>query len=263
MNEPRSLAVVELFAGFGDDDLARVAKRCRWRLVQAGDTALADDDEAVGFLILGALRIVNVSFSGREVTLDDLAPGRPFGEVAALGGGPRPGRVVAVADSVVATMSASDFRAVLAEFPAIKDRAMAHLASLVRAADERVTDLASMTAIDRVYAELLRIAQPTDGDGGTLVIRPAPMLSEIARRIGAARETVSRVIGELTQGGVIERTEESLVIADVERLRGSIGRDAPADRRTGRDRRLGFDRRQTVGPPPGVERRRGDRRSES
>lgn len=273
MNEPRSLAAVEMFADLGEDDLVRIARRCRWRLVRAGETALADeaddaneadgaDEAAVGFLILGRLRQVNVSFSGREVTLDDLGPGRPFGEVAALGGGARPGRVVAVSDSVVAVMSAGDFRAVLAEFPAVRARAMAHLAGLVAAADARVTDLASMTAIDRVYAELLRLAVPADGDGdgGPLVITPIPMLSEVARRIGAARETVSRVIGELTQSGVVERGDDALVIVDVERLRASIGRDGPADRRTGRDRRLGVDRRRAAGPPPTVERRRGDRR---
>jgi len=188
------------------------------------------------------VRVTNYSFSGREVTLDDLPAGSCFGEVGVLGGAQRPGVVVALGDCLVASMLGSRFRALLDEAPAVARATFAHLARQVRAADERVTDLASLSAIDRVYAELLRLARPEDGDGETHIIRPVPMYSDIASRVGTVRETVSRVIGELVRHEVVERRDDAFVILDAERLRAAVGADA-SERRSGRDRRLGLDRR--------------------
>lgn len=253
MEDERTLDGIDLFHGLDAGASRALAEVCRWRAYRSGEHILdgkdGDDDgtgDQVFFLVRGAVRITNYSFSGREVTLDDLDAGSCFGEVGVLGGDPRPGVVVAHGECLVAAMPGARFRALLEDSPAVASATFAHLARQVRAADERVTDLASLSAIDRVYAELLRLAGHGDGDGdddgGPLVIRPVPMYSDIASRVGTVRETVSRVIGELVRHAVVDRREDALVILDAERLRAAVGAEA-SERRTGRDRRLGLDRR--------------------
>jgi len=262
MDDERSLACIELFHELGADKVKAVAQACRWRRFKASEHILdsksgGDSDDPVRdgdgagaqvfFLVQGSVRVTNYSYSGREVTLDDLPAGSCFGEVGVLGGTHRPGVVVALGDCLVASMPGSRFRTLLDETPAVTHATFAHLARQVCAADERVTDLASLSAIDRVYAELLRLARPEGGNGDseTRVIRPVPMYSDIASRVGTVRETVSRVIGELVRHEFVERRDDALVILDAERLRAAVGADA-SERRSGRDRRLGLDRR--LGP---------------
>jgi CRP-like cAMP-binding protein len=42
--------------------------------------------------------------------------------------------------------------------------------------------------------------------------------SDIASRVSTTRETVARVLSDLTRQGILERTRDSLIIRDVERL---------------------------------------------
>jgi len=283
MDDERTLAGIELLEELDADQVEAVAQACRWRSVKAGEHILDGKgggdgnglsaggngaNDHVFFLVQGTARVTNYSFSGREVTLDDLSAGSCFGEVGALGGTQRPGVVVALGDCLVASIQGSRFRSLLDEMPALSHATFAHLAEQIRAADERVTDLASLSAIDRVYAELLRLARP--GDDDALTIQPVPMYSDIASRVGTVRETVSRVIGELVRHDVVERRDDALVILDADRLRAAMGAEAP-ERRSGRDRRLGLDRR--FGPdrrhasrqPTGDDERRGrnDRRHQT
>ena len=267
MDADHTLGGIELFADLSVDDRSAVERLCRWRRYAAGDTIheAGSSDRSVFFMIKGAARAVNYSFSGREVTLDEFTPGASFGEIGALDVEPRPGAVVARISSLVASLSAERFRELLRQHPSVCWRLLTRLGATVRAADTRVTDLATLGAIDRVHAELLRLSGRVgedEDDGRPVAIRPAPPLSDIAFRAGTARETVSRVLSELTQRGVLARQDDALVITDLEGLRGSFAEETVGERRSGRDRRQGLDRRQRVAPPPGPDRRSGvDRRA--
>ena len=84
-------------------------------------------------------------------------------------------------------------------------------------------DLSTLGAHNRIYAELLREAReadPTAFDQGAnqARIRPMPVHSNIAARVSTARETVARVLGDLTRKGILEREADALRIVDVNRL---------------------------------------------
>jgi DNA-binding GntR family transcriptional regulator len=59
-----------------------------------------------------------------------------------------------------------------------------------------------------VHAELLRQAR----EATDLTIRPAPILSELAVRVGSTRETVSRAVNALERRGIIRREAGALVV---------------------------------------------------
>jgi predicted transcriptional regulator len=45
-----------------------------------------------------------------------------------------------------------------------------------------------------------------------------PVHSNIAARVSTARETVARVLGDLTRKGIVERESDALRIVDINRL---------------------------------------------
>jgi CRP/FNR family cyclic AMP-dependent transcriptional regulator len=58
----------------------------------------------VFFVVEGRVRVVNFSISGRKIRFDEMERGGVFGELAALDGMPRPGAMVALNDTLVATI---------------------------------------------------------------------------------------------------------------------------------------------------------------
>lgn len=99
---------------------------------------------------------------------------------------------------------------------------MVRLARIVRSADERIMDLSTLAAINRVQAELLRQARAEEADGNAAVIEPIPIHSDIASRVSTTRETVARVLNDLARKGIVKRTRGGLMIRDLDRLRQMV-----------------------------------------
>ena len=93
---------------------------------------------------------------------------------------------------------------------------------MVRAADERIMDLSTLSAINRVHAELLRLAVIDDDDDNMAIITPILTHSDIAARASTTRETVSRVLSNLARIRVLEREQKALKVLDVDRLSNMI-----------------------------------------
>lgn len=219
-----SLANVEIFLDLDPDDIARLEQRCSWK--RFGRQELIIDRQAesreVYFIVSGKVRVVNYSMSGREVTFDDLLAGNHFGELAALDSQPRSANVVAMEPTTVATLTHETFRELLQEHPEVASRILVHMARIIRTSTERIMDLSTLGANNRVYAELLRLAKPGIRDDNTATIQPIPIHGDIASRVSTTRETVARVLGELSRSDLVRRTDDQLVILDVERLEDMV-----------------------------------------
>lgn len=225
-DESRSLAKIPFFEGLPDDARASIEARCRWKdcAPQQPIIDFQDDSQDVYFVTRGIARVVNYSISGREVAFDDLEPGAVFGELAALDGAPRSANVIAVAPTTVAMMHPTTFREVLAEYPEVALRVMQRLTQMVRASVGRIMDLSTLGANNRVYAELLRLAtRDDDNDNDNRAkIDPIPIHSELASRVSTTRETVARVLSDLSRKGLVQRNGSILELLDVEHLRTMV-----------------------------------------
>ena len=67
-----------------------------------------------------------------------------------------------------------------------------------------------MDVYGRVARMLLELAVDRDG---MLVIESKPTQQEIASRVGASRDMVGRILGDLTAGGYIEVGRDRITIA--------------------------------------------------
>jgi len=80
----------------------------------------------------------------------------------------------------------------------------------VRELTENVRSLALMDVYGRVARLLLELAEEKNGQ---LVIDEPLTHKEIASRVGASREMISRIFSDLNDGGYLRKEESRLVIA--------------------------------------------------
>ncbi len=218
--ERSSLAKVELLAGLSQKELHQVEKACRWRRYASHQQVIDRDSNSrdVFFVVSGRVRIVNYSYSGRGIILDELPPGSYFGELAALDDRPRSARVVAVKESMLAALPQGHFITLLEKRSRIALRVMRHLAAIVRDSTDRIMELSTLGANNRVHADLLRQARSNMNGRNKAVIAPIPVHGDIASRASTTRETVARVMNDLARQGILERGKDQLVIGNVEKL---------------------------------------------
>ncbi len=219
-----TLAGIDLLAGLTPEQLSGLERLCRWKRYPARAQIIDRQSETrdVFFIISGRVRVGNYSLSGQEITFSDMAEGGHFGELAALDGQPRSASVMALSDSLIASIPPKHFLGMLEKYPPVALKVMVHLAQMVRVTTDRVMDLSTLGATNRVHADLLRRAQEFADGGNEVVIHPIPVHGEIASRVSTTRETVARVMNDLARQGIVERMKDTFVIRDLKRLRDMV-----------------------------------------
>jgi len=219
-----SLEGMHLLQNVPAADVRALEKACAWRQYDAGEQIIdrQSDSREVFFVVSGRVRIAIYSIQGREITLDDLMPGDHFGELAAIDSEPRSASVMAVTPCMLASLSADRFLKLCADQPDVALRLMRWLSHIVRQATDRIMDLSTLAANNRVHAEILRQAKLNMVDDDRAEISPIPVHSDIASRVSTTRETVARVMNDLARDGIVERQKKVLVVHNVETLEDMV-----------------------------------------
>jgi CRP-like cAMP-binding protein len=215
----QTLDGVSILATLGAAERTALDRRCRWRHYPAGEQIIDREADArdVYFVVSGLTRVVNYALSGREVTFDEIGAGGCFGEMAAIDGAPRSASVVAVTDSLTAALPATAFLDLVGSNSGVAIAIMRRLTAMIRVSTDRVMDLSTLGANNRVYAEILRLAGGADAEPPA-TIRPLPHHAEIAARVSTTRETVARALSDLGRKKILRRIEGGVEILHIERL---------------------------------------------
>ena len=221
---PKVLAEVELFKDMPPGELSELETFARFKRFPAGAQIFDRQSETndVFFVIRGGVRVVNYSVSGREITLDDILQGGHFGELAAIDGQPRSASVMAITESLIVALPARIFITAMKRNPNMALGVMRDLVRVIRLSTERIMDLSTLGANNRVHADLLRQARANMTGDNQAEIDPIPIHGDIASRVSTTRETVARVMNELARQGIIERKKNVLAIHDVNNLQGVV-----------------------------------------
>ncbi|MDH3658455.1 MAG: Crp/Fnr family transcriptional regulator [Alphaproteobacteria bacterium] len=217
--EEGALDGIALLEPLNEVERMRVDESCSWRRYAAGEQILDRDSPTndVLFITEGEVRVVNYSSGGRETAFAVIPAGSHVGEIAAIDGQSRSASVVALKPCTIAALPAERFRMLYQNNAAIASQLLRHLTAIIRITNERVAELSTVSAVQRIYRELLRLCKP--GPGKTeATIAAMPTQQELASKIGATRETVARALGQLVNTGVIERRGRTLLIRDREML---------------------------------------------
>jgi adenylate cyclase len=226
---------VELFKGLETASLREIAQQCTWTRCKRNAVVIRRDgsDRDVYFVISGMVRMAAPGARGRSLILRDVPAGEVFGELSAIDGRRRFADVLAVRESLLASMPADAFRAILANHPSVRERLMRRLSGAVREFAARLLELGARRVGDRVSRELVRMAFAAGVVDNSARIERAPSHREMADRVGTGRSEVTRELSRLARQGLIERPGRRVLllrdVAALERLAGGAAGDhAPA-----------------------------------
>jgi CRP/FNR family cyclic AMP-dependent transcriptional regulator len=209
MTNPLSNAF--LFAALPDAEKAALDERLVKKAYRKNTVVIEKGDEsAFLYLILeGRVKVYIADHSGKEIILNQLGPGKYFGELALLGERPRTASVMTLEDSTFLVMSKVDFKNFLASYP---DAAYHLVLDLIRRVAE-LTDEVRSLALDDVYARVRDLLHKTavEQQDGTLVVDPMTQ-QDLANHIGSSREMVSRIFKDLRAGGYIAVKGRRIII---------------------------------------------------
>ncbi|MDV7340215.1 Crp/Fnr family transcriptional regulator [Terasakiella sp. A23] len=220
MSTQNTLSNINLLDGLPEEVIEELNKQCRWKWYDANEQIIDRQAEStdVFFIVDGRVRIVIYTVGGKEITLDDFTEGKQFGEMAAIDGLPRSASVMAVQKSLLAAMPQTRFMALLTGHSIVAERVLKNMAHIIRISNERIMDLSTLGAANRVHAEILRQARDNMTDEDEAFISPIPIHSEIGSRISSTRETVARVMNDLARKGFVERKKNGLVVKNIDEL---------------------------------------------
>ncbi len=199
-------------------------KICQWYWCRQGAQIFdrTDAGREVYFIVEGSARVIVHAPSGQEIAFDDISAGAHFGELSAIDGGERTATLYALEDSVLAAAPGEKFVDFVREHPEVAFRLTRDFAHMVRTLNDRVVGLSTTTVVQRVYGELLRLAEPDPQVPRRWIIDPLPQHRDIAIWAGTTPETVARAIGQLLKAEVVKRRHKTLFIFDRQRLQDLV-----------------------------------------
>ena len=167
-----------------------------------------DSSDSLYIVLEGRVKAFLADAAGHEVVLSTMGPGEYFGEMA-LDRRPRSASIMTLVPSRFLIVSGDQFRGFVARHPAFALSLIEKLIHKVRALTENVKSLAFMDVYGRVARLLLELAEDRDG---RLVIAERLTQQDIASRVGASREMVSRILKDLSLCGVITQSRGGIVL---------------------------------------------------
>jgi CRP-like cAMP-binding protein len=207
-----------MFRGYPRARLAELAAQARVAGAPRNSALVRAGEPLPGLLVVlrGTLKVA-LPQGGRVIAL--LGPGESFGEAGiALGGPPPRLEVVALAESAVAVLPREVLLSALKGDPRLALRFARALAGQVL---ELIGALEASTArhgAERLAAYLDSLARPGDGGGGACSVKLPASKTVIASLLGMKKETLSRLLHELTARRLISVSGREIGILDRARL---------------------------------------------
>ena len=172
-------------------------------IINEGDTS-----DSLYIVLEGRVKAYVGDAAGHEVMLSTQGPGEYFGEMV-LDQKPRSASIMTLQASRFLVVPAQDLRDFVLRNPKFALSLIEKLIQRVRVLTESVKSLAFMDVYGRVARLLLELAEEQDG---RLVIGERLTQQEIASRVGASREMVSRILKDLSLCGCLTHSRSGIVL---------------------------------------------------
>lgn len=212
-----SMAQSKLFKGLTETELRQLQRISERRTCDKGDTLFQEGAEGVGFFVVveGQIKIFKMSLDGREQILHILGPGDPLGEVPVFAGQTFPANAQALTKSHLYFFPRRKLIDLYRESPSLAMNMLAVLSRRLREFTVLIENLALKEIPQRLATYLLhQLAQKPISSRVKLNVTKG-VLSNI---LGTSQETLSRVLGKLSQEGLIEVQGKEISILNVQRL---------------------------------------------
>ncbi len=222
-----ALRACGLFGHADDTTLDALAAALRVRRFRKGETVFhqGDPGDALFIVATGSVKVVLPSNEGAEPAIVAvLGPGEFFGELAILDGAPHSATIVAVEPAETLVLRREAFLELIDTEPELRRALLASLAVEIRRLTGHVEDLHFLDLPGRLASRIVRLAASAGASSGEARIAWPYTQSELAGMIGGSRQSVNRLLADLTDDGLVRLERDSLVVTDVDRLSRTVER---------------------------------------
>ena len=224
---PKKTAFINRIPAFSilpDQVQNEIATLVKTKTVTTGETLFRDTQpaEAVYFINSGKVKLTKSSATGKEILLDIRSKGEVFAEVALFSKPDMtyPANAVILESGAVSYIRSDHLEAYLMSHPELTISLFQMMCDRLRIAQTTLRDVALYGKLSALSTTLLRLAGDYGKiqDDGEIVIPLRLTHEEIGNFFGATRESVSRMMKELSRQGVISRTRDTLTIHNPDQL---------------------------------------------
>jgi CRP/FNR family cyclic AMP-dependent transcriptional regulator len=203
MNVSRTAVEQDRLLAALDPSVARLAARGIVRSYRKNTIIINEGEpgDSLFVLLQGQVKVYATDENGREITYGTIQAGDYFGEMS-LDGGARSASVMTLETCLCALVVRAFVQQHLADEP---DFALQLVSQVIRRA-RSATETARQMALLDVYG---RVIHTLEGQQGPATTQGPVQLTQIthqqiASRVGASREMVSRLLKDLEKGGYVE-----------------------------------------------------------
>jgi len=211
-----------VFAAVPDKEIQALATVARDERYRAREFIFMEGDRAAGFYLVrsGHVKILRQARSGRDVVLELLGPGEPFGGVAVIEQRPYPASAQATEQTVVLKIPAEPIVALAERHPSIIREMALMIGRRLRGAHDSVKSLAVDPVEARLAAALVRLAEREGSRTAAGIVLPFPLTRQsLADMTGTTVETTIRIVSRWLKDRTVVEEGGRLVLRDLEALR--------------------------------------------
>ena len=223
-----SLRRSPLFAKVDDHALEACAASLSVRRYRRGETIFHQGDPGQSLFIIesGAVKIVLPSPEGDEgAIIATLARGDFFGELALLDGAPHSATAVAIEPTQTLVLAREQFEQLVDTEAGLRQALFAGIVAELRRLTAHVEELTFLDLPSRLAKRLVRLAREADpGASGEVRLAWPYTQTDLAAMIGGTRQTVNRLLTDLSSRGLVYFEKDVAVIPSLEGLEADAER---------------------------------------
>ncbi len=212
---------IPLFRNLSQRALRALAAMMTRRELDKGDIVYGEGQPCDRFIIVisGRLSMLKTSVEGREKVVSEVRPRQHFGLAEIVTGRRSNATIEAVEPSEIITLQKDDLVQTLLENPKMCYQLMQVMAGTILDLADQVEEM-SFEPVSVRLASLLVLLADREGirRGDDVLIRTAYSHQQLARRLGASRETVTRMLKRFREHEWVTTDGRRLVVINREGL---------------------------------------------
>ncbi|MFW5999347.1 MAG: Crp/Fnr family transcriptional regulator [Halanaerobiaceae bacterium] len=217
----KCLQDLAIFSRLDEKNIKLICQRANERQYNTGEIVFFEKDEVKKIYLLasGRVKLSMLSPEGKEKVLTILQEGDIFGEVSVFAEDPQPMTAEVVEDARLLILAWDELEEIIGRDPSIAIKIIDALSRKTRLLTTQIRELVFQDAAGRLASLLLRFLDDFGHSiNGGEIIDIVLTHQEIANLIGTSRVTVTKLMNEFMDEGIIKKYRRKIVVKDRARL---------------------------------------------
>lgn len=211
---------IPLFSDLREALIKQIADIATIKRVKKGTVLFQQGDpgEAVYVVKEGSVKISMVDEDGKEYIIHIMKKGEVFAEATLFNSGPYPANAEAVEDTALIVLNNARLEDFIKANSELALELIKIMAKRLQDVSKQLNSLALRDAIGRTISVLIRLAEEKGEKVEKGVIIRDISRQDLASMVGTTRETVTRILNQMSKGKLLELDRQKIIIKDVRML---------------------------------------------